>query len=137
MKIILLVFCLFGTTIAFADNERGERRINACSNSGEDVAICTAKILNKKLNRVLNKLNRGSESSSPLRSCSIEFCTYQGNLADPEENVRCLSGSRGEYKQKFIEARNETHARHLFYQSLEGVDTEGDGIDSINSVKCD
>ena len=60
IKSSVMILCLLMSTALYAQGKitRGNKKIEACAGANE--TVCVGKLLNQKMNRILNKLNKGN-----------------------------------------------------------------------------
>jgi hypothetical protein len=78
MKTLLLIvnsiLFMSQSTLANDSTHKGQRRIENCSDSLEGETICTAKIINRKLNKIIKKLDTDTRNAAVAESViSLSF----------------------------------------------------------------
>ncbi len=121
-------------------DESGAKDIEECSVSEEDISVCTAKVLNKKLNSIEDTL-KGSGVNFKL--CKITYCALRGAAVSNYDSLNhmgnCQTGTHPwRYATYTLTATGKGQAFEKFLKSdVRILNTRVSLNESVTSIECE
>lgn len=130
IKSSVMILCLFMSTALYAHGKitRGNNKIEACAGANE--TVCVGKLLNQKMDLILNKLNKkgGGGNTLGIVSAGIKL-TDNADCSGSKSSGAILATDLQEVKQQCESIATGYNG----FQNIDGIDIDGQCFDIAKS----